>query len=97
MKVATLEKFHLRRGNQDPGDPGVGKVRGGGKDFFSFKQGGDWLWMTLCLLSHTQFMLEKLLPKGIDYYATGLGNHTWFWEIIKSDLKLVNEVSNFSG
>ena len=27
-------------GNLDPGDPGVGKVRGGGKDFFSFKQGG---------------------------------------------------------
>ena len=37
MKVATLEKFHLRGGNQDPGDPGVGKVRG---DDFSFKQGG---------------------------------------------------------
>ena len=40
MKVAMLEKFHLRwRGgeNQDPGDPGVGKVRG--KGFFSFKQG----------------------------------------------------------
>ena len=31
-------KFVL--GNQDPGDPGVGKVKGG-KDFFSFKQGGD--------------------------------------------------------
>ena len=29
MKVATLEKFHVREGNQDPGDPGVGKVRGG--------------------------------------------------------------------
>ena len=40
MKVATLEKFHLRGGNQDPGDPGVGKGREGGKDFFSFKQGG---------------------------------------------------------
>ena len=38
MKVATLEKFHLRGGNQDPGDPGVEKVRG--EDFFSFKQGG---------------------------------------------------------
>ena len=38
MKVATLEKFHLSGGNQDPGDPGVGKVRGEG--FFSFKQGG---------------------------------------------------------
>ena len=38
MKVATLEKIHLRGGNQDPGDPGVGKVRGGG-GFFSFKQG----------------------------------------------------------
>ena len=33
MKVATLEKFHLRGGgNQDPGDPAVGKVRGGGTD-----------------------------------------------------------------
>ena len=42
MKVATLEKFHLRRGNQDPGDPGVREVRGG-KDFFSFKQGGGGL------------------------------------------------------
>ena len=39
MKVATLEKINLRGGNQDPGDPGVGKVRGG-KDFFPFKQGG---------------------------------------------------------
>ena len=39
MKVATLEKFHLRGGNQDPGDPGVEKVRAG-KDFFSVKQGG---------------------------------------------------------
>ena len=39
MKVATPEKFHLRGGNQDPGDPGVGKVRGG-EDFFSFRQGG---------------------------------------------------------
>ena len=28
MKVATLEKFHLRGENQDPGDSGVEKVRG---------------------------------------------------------------------
>ena len=38
MKVTTLEKFHLNGegwGGQDPGDPGVGKVRGG-NDFFSF-------------------------------------------------------------
>ena len=37
------EKFHLKEGNQDPGDPGVGKVRGGGggEDFFSFKHGGE--------------------------------------------------------
>ena len=51
MKVAAREKFHLmgEGGNQDPGDPGVGKVRGGGgggrrgggKGFFSFKQGGE--------------------------------------------------------
>ena len=39
MKVATLEKFHLREGNQDPGDPGVGKVRGGG--FFFLQAGGE--------------------------------------------------------
>ena len=36
LKVATLEKFYLTGGNQDRGDPGVGKVRGEG--FFSFKQ-----------------------------------------------------------
>ena len=39
MKVATLEKFHLRWGIQDSGDPGVGKVRRG-EGFFSFKKGG---------------------------------------------------------
>ena len=38
MKVATLEKIHLRGGNQDPGDPGVGKVRGG-EDFFPSSRG----------------------------------------------------------
>ena len=39
-----LEKFHLRggKGNQDPGDPGMGKVSRG-KDFFPFKQGGGGL------------------------------------------------------
>ena len=26
-----LNKFHLRWGNQDPGDLGMGKVRGGGR------------------------------------------------------------------
>ena len=40
MKVATLEKFHLRGGKQDPGDPGVGKV-GGGKGFFFLQAGGE--------------------------------------------------------
>ena len=43
MKVATLEKFHLRGwggGNQDPGDPGVGKVRGGKGFFFLSSKGG---------------------------------------------------------
>ena len=40
MKVATLEKFHLRGGNQDRGDPGVGKVRGGGRIFFPSSRGG---------------------------------------------------------
>ena len=40
MKVATLEKFHLRGGgNQDPGDPGVGKVRGE-RIFFPSSRGG---------------------------------------------------------
>ena len=51
MKVATLEKFHLRGGGyQDPGDSGVGKVRGG-RGFFPFKQGEgrDWPWMILWL------------------------------------------------
>ena len=35
-----LEKFHLRGavGNQDPGDLGVGKVRGG-EDFFPSSRG----------------------------------------------------------
>ena len=41
MKVATLEKFHLRGGGyQDPGDPGVGKVKGGGGFFFVRAGGG---------------------------------------------------------
>ena len=47
MKVATLEKFHLRGGggvgggNQDPRDPGVGKVGGGGERiFFPLSRGG---------------------------------------------------------
>ena len=46
MKVAKLEKFHLRARNQDPGEPGVGKVRGEGF-FFPSSRGGDWPWMTL--------------------------------------------------
>ena len=51
MKVATLEKFHLRGGNQDPGDPGVGKVRGGGEDFFPSSRGGTdpwWHYANVC-------------------------------------------------
>ena len=39
FEVATLEKIHLMGGNQDPGDPGVGKFRGRG-EFFSFQVGG---------------------------------------------------------
>ena len=35
-----LEKFHLREGNQDPGDPGVGEVRGG-RIFFPSSRGGE--------------------------------------------------------
>ena len=41
MKVATLEKFHLGGGGQDPGDPGVGKVGRGGGGFFFPLQAGD--------------------------------------------------------
>ena len=40
MKVAALEKFHLRGGNQDPGDPGMEKVRGG-EGFFFLQAGGE--------------------------------------------------------
>ena len=41
MKVAAREKFHLmgEGGNQDPGDPGVGKVRGG--RIFFLQVGGE--------------------------------------------------------
>ena len=42
-------------------------------------------------------MLQKPFPKRIVYCATGLADHTGLWEIIKIDLKFVNEVSNFSG
>ena len=51
MKVATLEKFHLRGGGgiKILGTQGWEKL--GGEDFFSFKQGGNWPWMTLCLCS----------------------------------------------
>ena len=56
MKVATLEKFHLRGGNQDPGDPGVGKVRGGW--LFFQAGGGNWPWMTLCTMKKCLLMLE---------------------------------------
>ena len=34
---SNARKISLEGGNQDPGDPVVGKVRGG-EDFFSFKQ-----------------------------------------------------------
>ena len=40
MKVATLEKIQLRGGNQDPGDPGVGKIREG-EDFFFLQARGE--------------------------------------------------------
>ena len=41
FESSNARKISLEEGrNQDPGDPGVGKVRGGEKDFFSFKQGG---------------------------------------------------------
>ena len=36
-----LEKFHLKEGYQDPGDPGVGKVRGGGGGFFFLQAWGE--------------------------------------------------------
>ena len=70
MKVATLEKFHLRGGrgwgSQDPGDPGVGKVREG-EDFFSFKHGrGLTLDDTMCKI----LILEAILFSGPFYRKT---------------------------
>ena len=39
FESSKARKNSLEGGNQDPGDPGVGKVRGE-RIFFSFKQGG---------------------------------------------------------
>ena len=51
MKVGTLEKFHLKGGgNQDPGDTGVTKVRGG--FFFLQAVGGGGLTMDDPMLTY---------------------------------------------
>ena len=39
FESSNARKISLEGGNQDPGDPGVGKVRGE-RIFFPFKQGG---------------------------------------------------------
>ena len=61
-----LEKFHLGGGgrgwgNQDPGDPGVVKVRGG-KDFFPSSRGGgtDPEWHYVWFLKQTTLLLIKV-------------------------------------
>ena len=61
-----LEKFHLRggKGNQDPGDPGMGKVRGGG-DFFSFKQGKG---LTLDDTMNKTLILNQTYSKKLQIY-----------------------------
>ena len=76
-----LEKFHLGGGrgwgNQDPGDPGVVKVRGG-KGFFSFKQGGgNWSWMTLCMIFKA------------NYFAVDKGKSLTGSTFIKADMILL--------
>ena len=56
-----LEKFHLRgAGNQDPGDPGVGKVRGGERFFFLQAGGG-------LTLDDTMFWFLTLFYQKIDF------------------------------
>ena len=63
MKVATLEKFHFRGGeNQDPGDPVVEKIRRG--RIFSFKQGGRLTQddtMVLFLINEAYFRASRLI------------------------------------
>ena len=62
MKVATLEKFHLREWNQDPGDPGVGKVRGGG---FFFLQAGGGLTLDDTMILVSKYTKCCLLIQGL--------------------------------
>ena len=53
FESGNARKISLEWGNQDPEDPGVGKVRGR-KDFFPSSRGGgggDWPWMTLSWLT----------------------------------------------
>ena len=42
FESSNARKISLEGGNQDPGDPGVGKVKGG-KDFFPSSRGGGGL------------------------------------------------------
>ena len=48
FESSNARKIHLRGGNQDPGDPGVGKVTGG-KDVFPWsREGTDPGWHYAC-------------------------------------------------
>ena len=69
MKVATLEKFHLRGRDQDPGDPGVGKVRG--ERFFSLQAGGgtDRGWHYVLTLKN--WFVTSILPQSLLYQLQG--------------------------
>ena len=62
--LATLEKFHLREGNQDPGDPGMGKVRGRKGFFFPSSGGGPTLDDTMYMLDDNY--TEELWLTDID-------------------------------
>ena len=60
FESSNARKNSLEEGNQDPGEPGVGKGRGGG--FFSFKQGGgtDSGWHSDKLVQHKKNKIKIL-------------------------------------
>ena len=68
FESSNARKISLEGGNQYPGDPGVGKVRGGAKDFFSFRHRGELTLddnMAPVLVLH--FFLINDLPDDIIY------------------------------